>query len=192
MTDADEFLVYDDVIGEDGLRWCDLHAWWMQRNEADASDAKRTLYNRLLDGIPQDSPPQLRLFRAYHKVFSQFIPRLPALLPEVWLHWDPKTVKERGPDALLRFRMDFLLLLPHRRRVVLEVDGITHYTSVDRKPDPYRYANNVASDRELKLAGYEVFRFGSVELKQSNALATVDRFFSKLYSTYGVLGSRSS
>ncbi|MFB7225150.1 hypothetical protein [Streptomyces sp. NPDC056227] len=29
----------------------------------------------------------------------------PALLPEVWLHWDPKTVEERGPEALLRSRM---------------------------------------------------------------------------------------
>lgn len=49
------------------------------------------------------------------------------LLPEVWLHWDPRTVKERGPNALLRFRMDFLLLLPHGTRVVIEVDGKHHY-----------------------------------------------------------------
>ncbi|GII32896.1 hypothetical protein [Planotetraspora mira] len=48
---------------------------------------------------------------------------LPALLPEVWLHWDPKTVRARGTEALLRFRMDFLLLLSRGQRVVLEVDG---------------------------------------------------------------------
>ena len=55
------------------------------------------------------------------------MPDLPALLPEVWLHWDPKTVAERGPNALLRFRMDFLLLLPAGARIVVEVDGKYHY-----------------------------------------------------------------
>jgi len=55
------------------------------------------------------------------------VPDLPALLPEVWLHWDPKTVAERGPNALLRFRMDFLLLLPAGARIVVEVDGKYHH-----------------------------------------------------------------
>jgi hypothetical protein len=31
---------------------------------------------------------------------------------EIWLDWDHKTARERGRDALLRFRLDFLLLLP--------------------------------------------------------------------------------
>lgn len=62
---------------------------------------------------------------------------LPALLPEIWLHWDAKTAYERGRDALLRFRMDFLRLLPHGQRVVLEVDGSHRYASPDgRRPDP--------------------------------------------------------
>ena len=47
-----------------------------------------------------------------NQLFGEAIPDLPALLPEVWLHWDPQTVSERGREALLRFRMDFLLLLP--------------------------------------------------------------------------------
>jgi very-short-patch-repair endonuclease len=80
---------------------------------------------------------------------------LPPLLPEVWLHWDAKTVRERGPDALLRFRMDFLLLLPHWVRAVLEVDGKHHYARDDGLADTTRYAKMVAADRELKLAGYQ-------------------------------------
>jgi hypothetical protein len=54
---------------------------------------------------------------------------LPGLLPEVWLHWGPETAHDRGRDAaLLQFRMDFLLLLPHSQRVVLEVDD-SHTTT---------------------------------------------------------------
>ena len=36
--------------------------------------------------------------------------------------------------------MDFLLLLPHGQRVVLEVDGSRHFTSPDGRPDATKYA----------------------------------------------------
>ena len=76
------------------------------------------------------------------------------------------TVRERGRDALLGHRMDFLLLLPHGQRVVLEVDGSHHYATPDgKRPDATRYAANMPADRELKLDGYEVFRFGATELR---------------------------
>ena len=114
------------------------------------------------------------------------MPNLPALLPEVWLHWDPRTVKERGPDALLRFRMDFLLLLPQGMRVVIEVDGKHHYASPTGSADVQRYAQMVKADRDLKLAGYEVFRFGAVELQAPTAKADVKLFFEALFRRYGV------
>ncbi|WP_086739485.1 DUF559 domain-containing protein [Streptomyces glaucescens] len=63
--------------------------------------------------------------------------------------------------------MDFLLLLPFGQRVVLEVDGVQHYTRDNgRTPDTAKYADMVAADRDLKLRGYEVFRFGHDELKR--------------------------
>jgi hypothetical protein len=52
--------------------------------------------------------------------------------------------------------MDFLLLLPHGQRVVLEVDGSRYYTSPDGLPDPAKYVESMREDRELKLSGYEV------------------------------------
>jgi len=109
------------------------------------------------------------------------------LLPEVWLHWDPKTVRERGPHTLLRFRMDFLLLLPHGVRVVLEVDGKHHYARDDGRADGTRYATMVSADRELKLAGYHVFRFGAEELQGDAARGMVKKFFDALFKQYGVL-----
>jgi very-short-patch-repair endonuclease len=113
---------------------------------------------------------------------------LPALLPEVWLHWDPKTVQQRGRYALLRFRMDFLLLLPHGERIVLAVDGSSHYASPDgKRPDPAKYADGVRGDRELKLAGYEVFRFGATELQDpEQARVLLRHFFADLYRRFGV------
>ena len=126
------------------------------------------------------------LFEAFFTGFRSAVPNLPALLPEVWLHWDPRTVKERGRDALLRFRMDFLLLLPNGVRVVIEVDGKQHYADVSGRADVQRYAHMVGADRELKLAGYEVFRFGAAELQAQSAKADVRAFFEALFKRYGV------
>ena len=165
-VDSPQLLIYDRPVGSEGLRWCDLQAWWQEtRGLMEGEEAKRTLYTRLRSCLPDTSPPQRLLFDLYHQIHGAQMPQRPALLPEVWRHWDPKTVRARGKQALVGHRMDFLLLLPHGRRVVIEVDGAHHY-STDGCPDPRRYAQQVAEDRRLKLRGYEVYRFGGAELTE--------------------------
>ena len=139
----------------DGLRWRDLQEWWKDtRQLASDEEAKRSLYQRLASALPGNSPPQRNLFDLYYKIHGTAVPALPALLPEVWLHWDPKTVRERGAAALLGHRMDFLLLLPHGQRVVLEVDGSHHYASPDgTRPAPARYAARRAPTASSSSAG---------------------------------------
>ncbi|WP_159275762.1 AbiJ-related protein [Variovorax boronicumulans] len=187
VTNADKVLVYDRPIGMDGLLWSDLQSWWRDTAKiADAAAAKKSLYRRLRDSLPSNSPPQSVLFSSFYGSFGSAVPDLPALLPEVWLHWDPRTVKERGRDALLRFRMDFLLLLPQGVRVVIEVDGKHHYADDAGRADVVRYAQMVAADRELKLAGYQIFRFGAHELLSDSAGGLVKTFFESLFKRYGV------
>ena len=89
-------------------------------------------------------------------------------LPEVWLHWDAKTVRERGADALSRSRVDFLFLLPNDVRVVIEIDDKERYTNGD-DACPKKYATMVNTDLLLKLDGFQVFRFGGFELKEESA-----------------------
>ena len=78
----------------------------------------------MVDCLPASSPPQRLLFESFFRGFGSAIPGLPALLPEVRLRWNPKTVVQRGAQALLTHRMDFLMLRPAGGRVVIEVDGI--------------------------------------------------------------------
>jgi very-short-patch-repair endonuclease len=81
--------------------------------------------------------------------------------------------------------MDFLLLLP-RRRVVIELDGIQHYADDNKTADPARYAAMAAADRELRLTGYEVYRFGGHELAdRSQAPGILDSFFTRLLTDPG-------
>ena len=187
VENADKVLVYDRPIGTDGIRWRDLQAWWMDSEKlSDEAEAKKSLYERLLRSLPDNSPPQQNLYRLYHEIYGSAVPDLPALLPEVWLHWDPVAAKVRGPKALLRFRMDFLLLLPHGERVVIEVDGAHHF-STDGKPDGKKYSDNMRGDRDLKLNSYEVFRFGATELLDREAArALLQQFFTDLFRRFNV------
>lgn len=186
LSAEDEVLVYERPIGNEGLRWKDLQEWWSDtRKIPEPTKAKSTLYARMLRSLPGDSPPQQQLFKGYHYGFGAAIPEMPALLPEVWLHWDWRTVAERGAAALLNFRMDFLLLLPHGVRVVIEVDGAHHYTR-DGRGDPAKYAAMARGDRELRLAGYEVYRFGADELLGPGATERVVDFFRRLFAWHSL------
>ncbi len=188
VTNAEHVLIYDRPIGVEGLRWHELQAWWAeQQGLSDEQEAKRTLYYRLLKCLPPTSPPQKFVFETFFTTFRKRVQDLPALLPEVWLHWDPKTVNERGADALARFRMDFLLLLPHGVRIVIEVDGKQHYGDADGRASPSKYAEMVAADRDLRLTGYEVYRFGATELDGGEAArSAVKDFFERLFKKHGV------
>ncbi|MGW4982573.1 AbiJ-related protein [Streptomyces mirabilis] len=185
---ADDTLVYDRDVPAEGLRWHHLHAWWKDTHPtSNDTDFRGDLYKRLLKSLPENSPGQRNFFSAYHHLLGPS-PDDPALLPEVWLHWDHKTVRERGPEALLRSRMDFLLLLPHGQRVVIEVDGSQHYTR-DRgqTPDTGKYAEMVAADRDLKLRDYEVFRFGHDELaRPEDAKTLLQHFLPEMFRRFKV------
>jgi len=184
-SNADDVLIYDLPIPAAGLLWNDLQAWWAEKQNVSGVEAKRTLYRRLLACLPDNSPPQRLLFTAYAEHFGSAIPKLPALLPEVWLHWDPKTVRERGQDALLRFRMDFLMLLPNGVRVVIEVDGKHHYSDEQGRGSPAKYGAMMGADRELRLAGYDVYRFGADELREGSE-AQIGAFFERLFKLHHV------
>jgi hypothetical protein len=71
---------------------------------------------------------------------------------------------------------------PHSRRIVLEVDGMQHFTRNRRtEPDSSKYAATMAGDRDLKFQGYEVFRFGHDELRhRPRAQPLLSDFFRKL------------
>jgi very-short-patch-repair endonuclease len=82
--------------------------------------------------------------------------------------------------------MDFLLLLSDRTRIVVEVDGKQHY-AVDDIAQPKLYADMVSEDRRLKLAGYEVYRFGGYELCGEKGKRLVEDFFCRLFEKHDTM-----
>ncbi|WP_432990940.1 DUF559 domain-containing protein [Dactylosporangium sp. CA-233914] len=156
--------------------------WWAEQQGMDgASDheVSLSLYQRLNQSLG-DNEAERRVLRTYADRYARLGSDIPALIPQVYLHYDPYVRSQYPPGQapLQRQRMDFLMLLPHRARVVIECDGQQHY---DGRASLRRYADMVAEDRELRLAGYEVYRFGGAELVKGPA--TVERlntFFDRL------------
>lgn len=185
---ADACLVYDRPLTA-GLSWGELVAWWSETSPAAGDDPARTLYARLRASV--GSPVELVLFSAYGSFYGRAGgEHLPVLVPQVYLHYDPYTVRElagRNGQALARQRMDFLILFADRNRAVIEVDGKQHYAEGDYA-SPARYAEMVAEDRRLRLAGYEVYRFGGTELQPDDLEAEdrVRRFFVELFDRHHV------
>lgn len=179
---ADRCLIYDRPLGAAGLTWGQLVDWWQALHSiATAGDAARSLYRRLCGSL--ESPPEELLFRTYCERYADGASDIPALIPQVYLHYDPYTARELAAmngAELPRQRMDFLLLPGERTRVVIEVDGKQHYATDDGRASPSRYAKMVREDRKISLAGYEVFRFGGGELQGAAGESLVREFFDQL------------
>jgi very-short-patch-repair endonuclease len=178
-------LVYDKPISEHGLLWKDLQDWW--REEYNQDYPMYFLCNRLRESLGSD--PERLLLETYLYDFSA--DEMPALIPQVYLHYDPYTSKQLSNGKRLpRQRMDFLMLLPNNVRIVLEVDGKQHYSKEDQEgryiATPELYAEMVAEDRRLKLAGYEIYRFGGYELYETKGKDILLEFFRELFQRHSV------
>lgn len=182
LSGEESCLVYDRPIGASGLLWSELVSWWSEVTPG--GDAAK-LGARLQEALASDA--ERKLFATYFKAYRSTLDEvLPALLPQVYLHYDPAVVKSlRHRLPLPRQRMDFLMLLPSRQRIVIEVDGKHHFSENDL-PSLKVYAGMVSADRELRLAGYEVYRFGANELVGDGAEARITDFFDKLFRLHGI------
>ena len=186
VANAEYCLVYDKPIISNGLLWSDLILWWKENNGSDDNQAEQNLYLRLKTSL--GSKVEELLFFTYYREFKALLgEKLPALIPQVYLHYDPKTLKElQGTRRIPRERMDFLLLFSDRNRVVIEVDGKQHYAKGD-VASPEDYARMVAEDRKLRLRGYEIYRFGGYELSTTGrGQKVIKDFFHTLFDKHGI------
>ncbi|WP_432983204.1 hypothetical protein [Dactylosporangium sp. CA-233914] len=197
IVDNEEYcLSYDKPLEPHGLTWSELNSWWAGVTGLGSGDervAASSLYQRLIESLDRGLPeserpgPEYLMFHEYCALCAERGFDMPALIPQVYLHYDPyvrrKFMVESGQPK--RQRMDFLLLLPNRNRVVIEIDGVQHY-SHDGVPSPRLYADMVAEDRRLRLAGYEIHRFGGYELRKNSPSARplVRQFFVDLLERY--------
>lgn len=187
VTNNDESLIYDRSI-QSYLTWLDLEKWWEENN----TRTNFTLKNRLLESL--DSEPEILFFESYFEIFqNQYKNNLPALVPQVYLAYDPLSAKELpNGKTRIRQRIDFLLIMPNLKRIIIEIDGKHHYANDDGRANVHKYAEMVKTDRALKLRGYDLYRFGGGEFYNSkgdaklNSKKLVQEFFEMLFNFYKI------
>ena len=187
IGDTDNCLLYNFEAGADGLQWNTLIEWWKENNKENDGDPELGLYGRLRESL--DSDIEKIFFRTYYNYYRHPAKKdIPALVPQVYLHYDPRSKYQRnGKVVYSHQRMDFLMLLPGGVQIVFELDGQQHY-SLNGKAEPSLYAEMVKDDRTLRLKGYEVYRFGGYEfLDGVNAKRMICDFFDKLFERYELI-----
>lgn len=193
-TDEAKYLYYDQRIDTNGLKWGTLKQWYEDNHPP--TDTGFT--DRLQSSVEHcGSPIEQKLFAAYLELVEEFGENIPALLPQVYLYYDSKVQRERLVKIFDHQCMDFLMILSESRRVVIELDGIQHYAEDEEvnlpgKPHAHiasvsKYADMVSAQRDMTLAGYEVYRFGGKELyNDEEANRLVKQFFKDLFDKHGI------
>ncbi|MYQ82094.1 hypothetical protein GTW64_33885 [Streptomyces sp. SID4923] len=184
-NNKDHCLLYDRPVGASGLTWSELGKWWHLQDGMYAMPERprlQALLERLRGSL--NTPERLLLDTYWDHTMQRGFGDSPALLPQVYLHYDPLAQHQRNQRAegkvLTRQRMDFLMLAPGGRRYVLELDGKEHY-SRDGKAAPDLYADMAREDRRIRLQGYEVYRFGGAEfVDREAAKVMLSGFFDQL------------
>lgn len=196
IVDAGDALIYGDGIPEKGLSWLDLAKWYEQ---FESEDTQNKLAERLSSSL--DSPPEKLFFNAYCDFIIKHGRDLPALIPQVYLYYDPKTKSARyGKPIFEHQRMDFMFIISREHRVVIEIDGMQHYSgdkiiggTYYRCADVDRYAAMMKAHREMVLDGYDVYRIGGKELyggsdgNEKPAKQVVYDFLEGLFRKYRIM-----
>lgn len=189
VNNADKCLVYDDPIGVHGITWKELQDWYENGLHIlnTGTDMVTFMRNSLVD-----SPMEQLFFNTYLEMAEGKEEKIPALFPQVWLYYDPKLQKDRIKKIFEHQRMDFLMLFSESQRVVIEIDGVQHYANYVSENKKYyasvdKYAEMMAAQREMSLAGYDVYRFGAKELyNEAIGKRKVRTFFDGLFAKYSM------
>lgn len=188
-------MIYDQGIPTEGISWSTL-AEWYSLLEVDNTEKQmaQLFYNCL------DSGGEKLFFKAYILYITKKGKHLPALIPQVYMYYDPKTKEQRDWHIFEHQKMDFMMIIKPNQRVVIEIDGKQHYAEDEIAPgtghkhyaSPKRYAEMMKAHRAMSLAGYDVYRFGGRELwvnaadSEEAIIERIHDFFDSLFEKYYV------
>lgn len=195
-------LIYNRSIPSNGVMWNDLVDWYASENKIpDGQKPEVAFITRLCDCLDVSfkangakAGPETWLLQAYYNLKKELNIDLPALIPQVYLYYDPQTLKQRGYKLFEHQKMDFLMIFSHKDRIVIEIDGKQHYAE-GTTASPKLYSEMVRAQREMSLYGYDVYRFGGYEFMgadtdetvKSKVLESLKNFFVRLFYKYGIL-----
>lgn len=195
IVNANGALVYDQGIPIDGISWEVLKNWYELLEIDNTEKGMAELFYNCLD-----SEPERLFYKAYIDYLKKHGKNIPALIPQVYMYYDPKTKKQREWQIFEHQKMDFMMIIAPTQRIVFEIDGSQHYSEDEIAPgthykhysSPVKYAEMMKAHRDMVLAGYDVYRFGGRELwvnssvTEETVIKNIGEFFDMLFEKYHV------
>ena len=187
----------EPCIPSDGISWETLSTWY---ELLDIDNTEKQMAHLFYDCL--DSEPEKLFYKAYISYLKSHTKQIPALIPQVYMYYDPKTKTQRDLQIFDHQKMDFMMIISPSQRVVFEIDGSQHYAEDEVVPgtkykhyaSPSRYAEMMKAHREMSLAGYDVYRFGGKELwvnddnSEEKIISNIEVFFDRLFEKYHING----
>jgi hypothetical protein len=184
LSGEESCLVYDRPITGDGLLWSELVAWW---SEVTPGNNAANLGARLQESLA--SKRRAQALRHLVQALSVRPWRGAACAPAPSLSsLRPRCRQNVAPSPSASASAHGLLAPPARASAHRAVDDGQHHFSEDGRPSLKVYADMVSADRELRLAGYEGYRFGANKLVGEGAEPKIIDFFDKLFRLHRARG----
>jgi hypothetical protein len=102
------------------------------------------------------------------------------------VNWWSKKAK-LNPDDIETERNLYKRLYKSFERIVIEIDGKHHYSDNNGQSNPQKYSEMMEADRQLKLLGYDLYRFGGYELlKSTKPDELIEDFFVSLFKKHNI------
>ncbi len=95
VGNTDNCLLYNFEPNADGVLWSTLVKWWGSTHASE--NVQRDLFMRLLSSL--DSKPEKDFFTKYYTIYKDRN-EYPALIPQVYLHYDPHAKIWRGSNIV--------------------------------------------------------------------------------------------
>ena len=173
FKDNNFYYIYDKEISNLGVRKYDIEEWCSDNNIL-----KVEFYRKIRESIRKEAKEQIKFFDYYMKNIYSNPKKDFFLFPEVYLNINAKMGDRENKQCV-----DFLMILPNKEKIIIEIDGIGHYGSKKNgewKIDQKKYAVDRKFDREMYFQGYKVFRFSNYEINNDENL--IYKFFDELFS----------
>lgn len=197
IKDPKGALIYDESIADKCLTWKELEEWYNNRNynknKTDCQSIKDKFYECL------DSPAEKLFLDAYFELLEDVGENIPALLPQVYLYYDPKLMSQRDSKVFEHQKIDFMMIFDYGQCAVMEIDGQQHYGEPMKSDNnkyyasPLKYAEMMSAHRKMTLSGYDVYRFGGREFwcggeqTKEDIIISIKDFFNRLLNKYRII-----
>lgn len=103
VKNEEQCLIFDKEIPEKGLFWQDMVDWYAEKYNL-SHNVEEAYVKRLKEAIGESSPPEQLFFDAYIELKNEMVCQIPALIPQVYLYYDPLTKQQRGWKKYLNIK----------------------------------------------------------------------------------------